>query len=147
VSEPLAEIQSLLGRYCWLVDHGEWEAWSKCFTPGGAFVTRGNRLEGRDEIVAYVKDELAAFSMIRHLSQVPDVELDEGGGSGRARSYFELRAVTRRGADTVALGSYVDTLELGEEGWQFAERVAEFEYWVKTGEPWGVPDDPGPSGK
>jgi hypothetical protein len=136
VSEPHAEISSLLGRYCWLVDHGEWERWSRCFAADGAFVTRGRRLEGREEIVAYVKEELAAFEMIRHLTHTPSLELDSGERSARCRSYFELRAVTVRGADTVALGSYSDRVTLGDEGWQFAEREADFDYWVKRGEPW-----------
>lgn len=137
MSDPQAEISSLLGRYCWLVDHGEWDDWSRCFAPDAAFVTRGRRHEGRDPIVAFVKEELAAFEMIRHLTHTASIELASDERSARCHSYFELRAVTVRGADTVGLGAYIDRVALSDdEGWQFAEREADFDYWVKRGEPW-----------
>jgi hypothetical protein len=131
-----AEIQSLLSRYCWLVDRGDWDAWQLCFAEDAAFETRGRRIEGRAEIVAYVQDELGRFSLIRHLPHPPSIELDEGGRSATCRSYFELRAVTVRGNETVALGSYSDRVALGNDGWQLAERRADFDYWVRRGEPW-----------
>jgi hypothetical protein len=143
VGGPHPEIQSLLGRYCWLVDHGEWDQWKLCFAEDGAFVTRGRRLVGREEIVAYVQEELGRFRLIRHLSHVPSIELGPDERSASCHSYFELRAVTVRGSETVALGSYSDQLALGDGGWQFAERQAEFDYWVRRSDPWYPPaDDP-----
>jgi hypothetical protein len=145
VSGPHAEIQSLLGRYCWLVDRHRWEEWKLCFAEDGAFVTRGRRLVGREEILEYVKGELSRFRMIRHLPHVPSIELGGDGRSAECQSYFELRAVTVRGNETVALGSYSDRLVLGEEGWQFAERKADFDYWVRRSDPWYREDGPDPS--
>jgi hypothetical protein len=131
-----AEIQSLLGRYCTLVDRREWDQWKLCFAKDGAFVTRGRRLVGREAILEYVQEELSRFQMIRHLSHVPTIELASDARSATCHSYFELRAVTVRGNETIALGSYSDRLALGEGGWQFAERQAEFDYWVRRGDPW-----------
>jgi SnoaL-like domain len=142
VSEPHAEIQSLLGRYCWLVDRHEWDEWKLCFAEDGAFVTRGRRLEGRDAILEYVQEELSRFRLIRHLPHVPSIALEADGRPAGCDSYFELRAVTVRGNDTVALGSYSDRLALGSDGWQFAERRAEFDYWVRRGDPWFPEGDP-----
>jgi SnoaL-like domain len=139
-----AEIQSLLGRYCALVDRREWDQWKLCFAEDGAFVTRGRRLVGREAIVDYVQEELSRFQMIRHLPHVPSIELASDARSATCDSYFELRAVTVRGNETIALGSYRDRLALGEGGWQFAERQAEFDYWVRRGDPWypeNGPDD------
>lgn len=133
--DAISEIQSLHGRYCWLVDHRDWDHWQLCFAQDGAFVARGQRHEGRAAIVEYVQGELERFSVIRHLAHVPNVEL-QSEDSATAQSYFELRAGTVRGADTVALGSYVDRLTRRDGAWQFAERVAEFDYWVRRGEPW-----------
>jgi hypothetical protein len=145
VSGPHAEIQSLLGRYCWLVDHRRWDQWKLCFADDGAFVTRGRRLVGRQEIVAYVQDELSRFRMIRHLSHLPSIELGADEQSAECHSYFELRAVTVRGNETVALGSYSDRLALGDAGWQFAERQAEFDYWVRRSDRWYPENGPDPS--
>jgi SnoaL-like domain len=131
-----AEIQSLLGRYCALVDRREWDQWKLCFAEDGAFVTRGRRLVGREAIVDYVQEELSRFQMIRHLPHVPSIELASDARSATCDSYFELRAVTVRGNETIALGSYRDRVALGEGGWQFAERQAEFDYWVRRGDPW-----------
>jgi 3-phenylpropionate/cinnamic acid dioxygenase small subunit len=138
--DPSADINALLARYCWLVDHGEWEEWERCFAEDGAFVVRGEPYVGRKAISDYVKDELSRFRMIRHLSHLPWVELDDDERSAACRSYFELRAVTHRGRETVALGSYVDRVTLGPEGWQFAERRAEFDYWVPRQDRW-YPED------
>jgi hypothetical protein len=135
-SSQILAIQALLGRYAWLVDRGKWDEWARCFTPDGAFVVRGRPIAGRDAIIAYVKDELARFRLIRHLCHAPEITLGEGAISARCRSYFELRAITHRGTDTEALGSYEDLLQLTDEGWQFAERRAEFDYWTRRGEPW-----------
>ncbi len=133
--DAVAAILSLHGRYCWLVDHRDWDHWQLCFAADGAFVARGERHQGRAAIVEYVKAELERFKVIRHLAHVPYVQI-ESETSATARSYFELRAGTVRGADTMALGTYVDRLTREAGEWQFAERVAEFDYWVRTGEPW-----------
>jgi hypothetical protein len=133
--DPVSAIMSLHGRYCWLVDHRDWDRWQLCFAEDGAFVARGQRHEGRAAIVEYVKAELERFGVIRHLAHVPYVEV-QSASSATARSYFELRAGTMRGADTLALGTYVDQLVCSEGEWRFAERVAEFDYWVRRGDPW-----------
>ncbi len=133
--DAVAAIISLHGRYCWLVDHRDWDQWQLCFTENGAFVARGERHAGRAAIVEFVKAELDRFKIIRHLSHVPYVEL-QSEDTATARCYFELKAGTTRGADTLSLGTYVDRLERHEGQWLFAERVAEFDYWVKRGEPW-----------
>lgn len=140
--DPAASVASLLGRYCWLVDHRQWDEWGLCFREDGVFAVRGKRLVGRAAIVQYVRDELDRFRVIRHLAHLPGITLE--GEEATCRSYFELRAVTAAGAETVALGSYIDRVVDGPDGWQFAERRAEFEYWVRRDDPWyrdGAPDE------
>ena len=135
-AEEVQAIQALLGRYAWLVDRGDWDQWAECFTPDGAFVVRGESIEGREAIVDHVRGELAAFRLIRHLGHTAEIELEPGGRSARSRSYFELRAITQRGHDTEALGSYEDRLLRTDQGWQFAQRRAEFDYWTRRDQPW-----------
>jgi hypothetical protein len=134
-AEEVVGIQALLGRYCWLVDRREWDQWQLCFAPDGVFDVRGQRHEGRAQIVDYVRDALAEFKLIRHLCHAPEIHVDSDA-SASCRSYFELRATTLRGTDTVALGSYLDRLAKHDGGWVFAERRADFDYWVRVGEPW-----------
>lgn len=135
LGDAYAEIVSLLSRYCWLVDRRRWDEWALCFAEDGAFVARGHRWEGRAAIVEYVQAEVARFTVIRHLSHIPEIVL-ESEISARCRSYFELRAATLRGADTHGLGSYEDVVTRAGGCWAFAERRADFDYWVRRGEPW-----------
>lgn len=132
----LGEIQSLMGRYCRLVDQREWDAWSLCFTAEGAFSAGDTRAVGRRAIVEFVEGQLANLDTIRHLNHPASIELGEDGESAKAHSYFELKASTLRGRETEALGAYTDSLILSGEGWQFAERLAAFDFWVGRDEPW-----------
>jgi hypothetical protein len=58
---------------------------------------------------------------------------------GERPQLLRAGAVIVRGGHTLALGSYVDSLVLGEEGWQFGERRAEVDYRVRRAEPWLEP--------
>lgn len=131
-----AEVQNLLERYCWTLDHGQMQEWAECFVPDGVFSIRDTELVGRDAIRAEIGDRLAKrFRFLRHLPHPASIVfLDDSRAT--ARSYFELRGATREGRDVEALGSYEDELSKTGKGWRISSRRIEFTYFVHRGEPW-----------
>lgn len=124
------EILNLMERYCWTVDHGDFDGWLECFTPDGAFDVRGQRLIGKDRLRTFIQKEVGdAFHYVRHLIHNPSVEL-KSASQATARSYFELRGTTNRGRDFEALGSYEDEIVKTSAGWRFKERKARFDYFT-----------------
>jgi len=127
------EVLNLMERYCWTVDHGDYDAWLECFTEDGTFVVRGERPSGKTVLRAFIQKEVGdAFSYVRHLIHNPMVEV-VSTTEARGRSYFELRGTTVKGSDFEALGSYEDQIVKTGEGWRFKERKARFDYFVPRG--------------
>jgi hypothetical protein len=141
MSSDRAEIENLLERYCWTVDHWQWNEWARCFTEDGVFQVRAQRLVGRGAILAYVQGTVGDYRLLRHLPHHPAVEI-QGPAEAVARSYFELRGTTARGRDVEALGSYEDELVKTDDGWKFKLRKARFDYFVRRAEPWDQGSDP-----
>lgn len=135
VDSDRAEILNLLERYCWTVDHRQWDDWLACFTEDGVFAVRGQNLVGRAAIRAYVEGSVGRYRLLRHLTHQPSVTIT-GPGEATARCYFELRGITERGQDVEALGSYEDALVKTDGGWRFKRRTARFDYFVRRGQPW-----------
>ena len=125
-------ISDLLARYCWMVDHGRWSEFGVCFTEDGEFHVRGEHLQGRASIIAYVRSSIGSYRLIRHLAHQPEVRVD--GSSAAVRSYFELRGTTGWGTDFEALGVYEDTAVRQGDAWLLASRHVTFDYWVRRGE-------------
>ena len=127
------EIVNLMERYCWTVDHGDYDAWLDCFTEDGTFDVRGQRPSGRAVLRAFIQKEVGdAFSYIRHMVHNASVELvSETEATGR--SYFELRGTTVKGGDFEALGSYEDQIVKTKAGWRLKERKARFDYFIPRG--------------
>jgi hypothetical protein len=131
-----AEVQNLLERYCWTLDHGRLDEWAAGFTADATFRIRDTELVGRDAIRSEMGDRLARrFRFLRHLVHPASVVFLDGGRA-TARSYFELRGATTSGRDVEALGSYDDELTKTDEGWKFSSRQVQFTYFVYRGEPW-----------
>lgn len=70
-----AEIESLLERYCWTVNHRQYEEWRRCFTQDGVFDVRGQQLLGRQAIRSYVEGSVGDYRLLRHLLYHPSVEI------------------------------------------------------------------------
>lgn len=130
-----AEIENLLERYCWALDHQQWDEWLRCFTEDGVFDVRGQQLAGRDAIRSYVEGSIGDYRLLRHLLHHPSVQI-LGPSEATARCYFELRGTTARGHNVEALGSYEDALVKTNDGWKFKLRKVRFDYFVRRGQPW-----------
>jgi len=129
------QIENLLERYCWTVDHRQWEEWARCFTENAVFSIDEEELMGREAIRSYVEKNLSGYRLMRHLLHHPSIEM-LGPSQAVVRAYFELRGITGRGREVEALGAYEDEVVKTEEGWQFKLRRVRFDYFVRRGEPW-----------
>jgi uncharacterized protein (TIGR02246 family) len=70
-----AEIENLLERYCWTVDHQQWEEWVRCFTEDAVFIVRGEQFIGREAIRSYVESNVGDYRLLRHLLHHPSIEI------------------------------------------------------------------------
>jgi hypothetical protein len=134
--EAWGEIQNLLERYCWTIDHGLLDEWAACFTVDGVLHIRDTELRGRTAIRAGMGERLRSrFSFLCHLPHLASISVTDST-QAFARSYFELRGADIAGRELEALGSNSDELARTGEGWLLSRRTVEFSYFVHRGEPW-----------
>lgn len=130
------EIENLLERYCWTIDHGLLDEWATSFAAKGVLHIRDTMLVGREAIRDEMGERLRSrFRFIRHLPHPASVSLLDDSHA-LARSYFEVRGAAADGRDVEALGEYEDEVIKTDEGWQFSRRRVEITYFVHRGEPW-----------
>ncbi len=130
------EIQNLLERYCWTIDHGLLDEWVACFAVDGVLHIRGTEMRGREAIRAEMGERIRQrFKFFRHLPHLASVSITDSTHA-LARSYFEVRGADTGGREIEALGAYQDELVRTGEGWRFSLRTVEFTYFVHRGEPW-----------
>jgi SnoaL-like domain len=135
LGDARGEIENLLERYCWAIDHGRLDEWAACFVPGAVFRIRDTELRGRDAIRSEMEERLRRFRFLRHLGHQASVSLvDESHAV--ARSYFEVKGAAADGREVEGLGSYDDEMVKTGEGWRFSSRVIQFTYFVHRGQPW-----------
>lgn len=130
------EIENLLERYCWTLDHGALDEWAACFEVDAVLRIRGAELRGRDQIRSVMGERLATrFRFLRHLPHAPSVSFVDGSHA-TARSYFEARGAAADGREVEALGAFEDEIVGTADGWRLASRTITFTYFVHRGEPW-----------
>jgi hypothetical protein len=137
VSPPAhVEIQNLLERYCWTIDHGLLDEWETCFAADGVLHIRDTEMRGRKAIRAEMGERIhQRFRFFRHLTHLASVSVTDSTRA-LARSYFELRGADTGGRELEALGAYQDELVRTGEGWVLSRRTVEITYFVHRGEPW-----------
>jgi SnoaL-like domain len=134
--EAHGEIQNLLERYCWTIDHGLLDEWAACFTVDGVLHIRDTELRGRAAIRAEMGERLRRrFSFLCHLPHLASISVTDSTHAS-ARSYFELRGADIAGRELEALGANRDELARTGEGWLLRRRTVEFSYFAHRGEPW-----------
>jgi phosphosulfolactate synthase len=130
------EIQNLLERYCWTIDHGLLDEWAACFTVDGVLRIRDTELRGRSAIRAEMGERIRSrFRFFRHLPHLASISVSDSTHAS-ARSYVELRGADSGGREIEALGMNSDELVRTGEGWLLCRRTVEFTYFVHRGEPW-----------
>lgn len=120
------QLRSLLGRYCDLVDAGDFPAVGELFAEGqlvddqGQVVARG-AAEAAEMFATRVK-RYDGSPRTKHLVLNSQIELD--GDTARVRSsYLVLQAVPDRlPLQPIITGRYVDTFTRRPEGWAWTER-------------------------
>ena len=126
MSEAHEEIRNLLGRYCEVMDAGDWAGL-------GALFAHGRLTDGSDNEVAAGADAVARLyeglvllhdgsPRTRHLTTNPVVEVD--GDAATCRSSFAvLQQVGDGPLVPVAAGRYRDRFTRGDGAWRFAKRA------------------------
>ncbi len=84
-------------------------------------------LRGRDKILALLRSTIRMHDdgtpRTKHVTTNVVIEVDEGAGTAKARSYFTvLQAVDGLGLQPIVAGRYRDRFERRDGGWRFAER-------------------------
>ena len=120
-------IRNLLGRYCELMDAGDFAALADLFADAvladehGTEIARGvdgtRRLYERTRVYD-------GWPRTRHLTTNTIIEVDEVRGSATARSaYVVLQATDALALQPIIAGRYADTFRRHPDGhWAFAER-------------------------
>jgi 3-phenylpropionate/cinnamic acid dioxygenase small subunit len=128
VSEAHEAIRNLLGRYCELMDAGDWDGLAELL--GHAVLTDFEGHEaarGRDGVLRLYRDGTQTYAdspRTRHLTANSVIEVDEETGAGIARSSFlVLQATDGLPLQPIAAGRYRDRFERRDGQWVFVERA------------------------
>jgi 3-phenylpropionate/cinnamic acid dioxygenase small subunit len=127
VSEAHEQIRNLLGRYCELMDAGDFGALAELFAAATLADERGNVFAtGSVEMRAMWDRQtiLHERPRTRHVTANPVIDVDEGGGVAQVSSSY----VVFQGTDSLPLqpivtGRYYDTFNrAGDGAWHWTQR-------------------------
>lgn len=138
--EAEADIRRLVASYCFDIDDRETARIAELFTEK-AIVRSGDGMmnaSGRDAIMAMYAKRFEVLGPGAHYTHDHWIDLSEVG-HGRARGRVSGHAeLERNGQMMVCALRYDDVYERGADGWQFAERVIQFLYYVPIGDYPGI---------
>lgn len=110
-------IYRLRARYGRSIDRFDLKTYRELFTEDATVDYSGTTLEGRDEIVSYVRENVDyEFSM--HTAQMPEIHLD--GDTATGSWYLFVPYVAADGTEGIVMGSYEDAYRRVEGEWKFA---------------------------
>jgi 3-phenylpropionate/cinnamic acid dioxygenase small subunit len=120
-------IRNLLGRYCDLMDAGDFAAVGVLFADGCLADEHGTELaRGRDAVAAFCASAAQLHGgspRTKHLVLNTEIDDPEDDGSVTTRSsYLVLQATEGLPLQPIITGRYVDRFERDRHGWHFAER-------------------------
>ena len=120
------EIRNLLGRYCEVMDAGDWPGLGELFAQGRLTDGNGNEVAAGSAAVARLYAGMVVLHdgspRTRHLTTNPVI--DVSGDQATCRSSFAvLQQVGAGPLAPVAAGRYRDRFLRTEGGWRFAERA------------------------
>lgn len=122
-------VQRTIALYGQLLDDLRMEDWGRLFTEDAVWAMPGVVLKGRDKIVRGVRRmEPDRPGLVRHLAFTPIVD---GADGSFVRAWTDMMFMTRASFDDpwklVLVGRYCDELVRGDGGWQFRQRVADYD--------------------
>lgn len=119
------EIQTLLARYCHVVDTGDWNGFADLFTDDAVldFTAYGGPLAGPAEIAGFIQTSTAALAAMQH--SISTLVLELNGDSATARCNA-LVTMVPPGAPPIFCGLwYRDALRRTAAGWRLSARTQE----------------------
>ena len=120
-------IRNLLGRYCELIDDGDFDGVGRLFAEGVLADEHGAVLaSGADGVAAFYRRGTLLHDgrpRTKHVVTNTVVDVDTAAGTAVARSsYLVLQATPRTALHAIITGRYHDRFALGRDGWGFSER-------------------------
>jgi 3-phenylpropionate/cinnamic acid dioxygenase small subunit len=121
-------IRNLLGRYCELMDAGDWDGLADLFADAVLCDFDGHEAaRGRDGTLRLYRDGTHTYDgspRTRHLTTNSVIEVDDPAGTATARSSFVVfQATDALPLQPIAAGRYRDRFVRDERGWRFSERA------------------------
>ena len=128
---PHEAIRNLLGRYCELIDTGDYDGLGDLFAGALLYDEAGNETaRGRDAVVALytatTRRHADGTPRTRHLTVNSIIEVDEAAGTATARSaYLVLQATENLPLQPIITGRYHDQFaqDPTTKAWTFTHRT------------------------
>lgn len=138
--EAESGIRRLVASYSFDIDDREMERIAALFTADACVKSADGVMnaQGREAIMSMYEGRFAALGPGAHYTHDHWIDLsgvDEGEARGRVTGHAELE---RHGQMMVCALRYDDLYKKSEIGWQFAERLIQFLYYVPVGEYEGI---------
>jgi 3-phenylpropionate/cinnamic acid dioxygenase small subunit len=121
-------IRNLLGRYCELMDAGDFAGLAALFEHGQLADDKGNVFAtGAKQMQAMWEAQTRTYDgspRTRHITANPVIGVDEAAGTATCTSsYVVFQGVDDLAFQPIVSGRYADRFERGHDGnWRFAER-------------------------
>ena len=127
VSESHEAVRNLLGRYCELMDAGDWNGLAELLADAVLVDEQGREAaRGREGVLRLYGEGTQVYDgspRTRHLTTNPVIEVDESAGTATARSSFVVfQATDALPLQPIAAGRYRDRFERRDGEWRFTER-------------------------
>jgi 3-phenylpropionate/cinnamic acid dioxygenase small subunit len=126
---PYEAIRNLLGRYCELIDSGDFSGVAELLAGAVLRDESGTEIaRGRDAIAALyattTRRHADGTPRTRHITANSIIEIDEASGTATARSaYVVLQATGSVPLQPIVSGRYRDRFARTSNGWAFTERT------------------------
>jgi len=125
------EIQDLLVRYCYAVDHRDFDDLANVFTTDAIidYSVYGGSVGNPTETIAYLKEAMPMFASFQHMISTSRIELN--GDTAKVKTICHNPMVMPMGEELVVFTCglwYVDEMVRTADGWRIAKRVEESSY-------------------
>lgn len=119
-------IEELIFAYAERLDEGDLEGLANLFDAGVYRSDRGGEYRGAEAVLAMLRSTVMLYDGIprtKHVITNVVIDVDEGSGTGRARSYYTVfQATAELPLQPVIAGRYRDRFARDGGVWHFAER-------------------------
>ena len=127
MSDAHEAIRNLLGKYCELMDAGQFAGLAELFAHATLADEHGHVFAtGADEMRVMWENQTILYDgkpRTRHVTANPVIDVDEQAGIAQVSSSYIVFQVTEDlPLQPIVTGRYLDTFTLGPSGWHFTQR-------------------------